>query len=148
MEQHSYPGSSQDELDPGAIAAVDAYIEERQADFAGFVKSSSGSDHRRNEEKPLQDVVADHLVRLEAEIDQWEPDAFALCDHPMMPPWHHWHDRPMTVGILRGTRRGRPPNINGHVDVVDLGGPERCSRHRLQTFGERASAQSLRSAIV
>lgn len=129
---------SRSEPDPGAIAAVDAYIEEQQADLVDFVQElvrfntvsvdlSAGSDHRHNEEKPLQEVVADRLARLGAEIDQWEPDAAALRDHPMMPPWHHWEDRPMTVGVLQGAGEGRSLIINGHVDVVDPGDPERWS---------------------
>jgi len=120
------------------LAALDAYIEERQADLVEFVRElvrfdtvsvdlSPDSDHRRNEEKPLQEVVADRLARLGAEIDQWEPNAPALRDHPMMPPWHHWEDRPMTVGVLRGEGGGRSLIINGHVDVVDPGDLEQWS---------------------
>jgi len=129
---------SQGQPDPGAIAAVDAYIEERRADLVGFVQElvrfdtvsvdlSPGSDHRRNEEKSLQEVVADRLARLGAEIDQWEPEASALRDHPMMPPWHHWEGRPITVGVLPGAGAGRSLIINGHVDVVDPGDLERWS---------------------
>ena len=33
------------------------------------------------------------------------PTPAALRDHPMMPPWHHWHGRPITVGDARGRRR-------------------------------------------
>jgi acetylornithine deacetylase len=42
----------------------------------------------------------------------------------MMPPWHHWHDRPITVGTLRGAGGGRSLIINGHIDVVNAGDPE------------------------
>jgi len=131
------PDPSRGGPDPGAIAAADAYIEERRDDLVGFVQElvrfdtvsvdlSPGSEHRRNEEKPLQEILAERLARLGAEIDQWEPDASALRDHPMMPPWHHWKDRPITVGVLRGARGGgRSLIINGHVDVVDPGDTER-----------------------
>jgi len=138
VRERSSSGSSRDELDPGAIVAVDEYIEERRADLVELVQGlvrfdtvsvdlSPGSEHRRNEEKPLQEMVADRLARLGAEIDQWEPDASALRDHPMMPPWHHWKDRPITVGVLRGAGAGRSLIINGHVNVVDPGHPERWS---------------------
>ena len=39
----------------------------------------------------------------------------------MMPPWHHWQGRPITVGVLRGSAAGRSLVINGHVDVVSAG---------------------------
>ncbi len=138
MAEESASKSSRGQPDPGVLAAVDAYIEERRADLVELVQElvrfetvsvdlSPGSDHRRNEEKALQEVVADRLGRLGAEIDQWEPDASALRDHPMMPPWHHWEDRPITVGVLRGAGGGRSLIINGHVDVVDPGDLEHWS---------------------
>jgi acetylornithine deacetylase len=43
----------------------------------------------------------------------------------MMPPWHHWHGRPITVGRLSGRGGGRSLVINGHVDVVGAGERER-----------------------
>jgi acetylornithine deacetylase len=43
----------------------------------------------------------------------------------MMPPWHHWRNRPLTVGLFRGTGGGRSLLINGHVDVVSPGEHER-----------------------
>jgi acetylornithine deacetylase len=67
--------------------------------------------------------VGQRLARLDASVDQWEPDAEAFADHPMMPPWHHWRERPLTVGVLEGDGRGRSLVINGHVDVVSAGDP-------------------------
>lgn len=72
MSERSSSDSSRGEPDPGVIAGVDAYIEERWADLVEFVRElvrfdtvsvdiSPGSDHRRNEEKLLQEVVADRL---------------------------------------------------------------------------------------
>ena len=39
----------------------------------------------------------------------------------MMPPWHHWRNRPLTVGTLRGSGGGRSLVVNGHIDVVAAG---------------------------
>jgi acetylornithine deacetylase len=89
------------------------------------VDLSPGSEHRENEEGAAQAVMAERLAALGAEVDQWEPDASSLRDHPMMPPWHHWEGRPLTVGTFRGTGEGRSLIVNGHIDVVHEGDPSR-----------------------
>jgi acetylornithine deacetylase len=118
--------------DPGLVEAVDDFIAERSDDLVGLVRDLVGfdtvsvdlspdSEHRENEERQLQELVAGRLAGLGAEIDQFEPDANALRDHPMMPPWHHWKGRPITVGTLRGAGEGRSLIVNGHIDVVSPG---------------------------
>lgn len=87
------------------------------------VDFSPGSVHTENDEAACQGVIAARLRALGADVEQWEPDADALRDHPMMPPWHHWRGRPMTVGLLRGEGGGRSLIINGHVDTVGAGDP-------------------------
>lgn len=43
----------------------------------------------------------------------------------MIPAWHHWRDRPLTVGTLAGAGGGRSLIVNGHIDVIDAGEPAR-----------------------
>lgn len=116
----------------GAAEVADAFIAERTGDLVELVRSlvgfntvsvdlSPGSEHRENEERALQEFVAERLRALDADIDQFEPDAGALRDHPMMPPWHHWDGRPITVATLSGAGGGRSLIINGHIDVVSPG---------------------------
>lgn len=116
----------------GLSSAVDAYVEAHAADLVELVQTlvrfdttsvdlSPGSTHTTNQEADLQAYVGERLVALGAGVDQWEPDALEFADHPMMPPWHHWRGRPLTVGTLRGSGGGRSLVLNGHVDVVDAG---------------------------
>jgi acetylornithine deacetylase len=118
--------------DPGLVDAVDSFIAERTDDLVGLVRRlvefetvsvdlSPDSEHRENEEAQLQAFVADRLAGLGAAVDQFEPDASALRDHPMMPPWHHWKGRPITVATFRGAGGGRSLIVNGHIDVVSPG---------------------------
>ena len=125
-----------DALDPGLVDALDAYVDERLDDLVGLVRElvsfntvsvdlAPGSEHRTNDEGALQEMVGGYLADLGAEVDQWEPDPASLRDHPMMPPWHHWEGRPITVGTLAGHDGGRSLIVNGHIDVVSAGDLER-----------------------
>jgi acetylornithine deacetylase len=121
-----------------ATEAVDRHIEANADELVELVRSlvrfdttsvdlSPGSVHTTNEEAELQAFVGERLRRIGAEVDQWEPDAAEFGDHPMMPRWHHWHGRPLTVGTVRGAGGGRSLVINGHIDVVDAGDRSRWS---------------------
>jgi len=118
--------------DPGRAQAIDAFITDRAGDLVELVRTlvgfntvsvdlSPGSEHRENQERELQEFVSERLGALNAGIDLFEPDAGALRDHPMMPPWHHWNGRPITVATLKGAGGGRSLIINGHIDVVSPG---------------------------
>jgi len=118
------------------VEEVDAFVDDRLSELVeltrglvGFdttsVDLAPGSQHRTNREGELQEYVAGVLADIGADVDQWEPDAAALRDHPMMPPWHHWKGRPITVATLRGTGGGRSLIVNGHIDVVSPGDLER-----------------------
>jgi len=113
-------------------SAVDEAISDRTDDLVELVRSlvrfdttsvdlSPGSSHTENQEAELQSFVSERLAATGAEVDQWEPDPADFVDHPMMPRWHHWRNRPLTVGTLRGTGGGRSLVINGHIDVVAAG---------------------------
>jgi acetylornithine deacetylase len=119
-----------------AAAAVDPYVESHADDLVELVRAlvrfdttsvdlSPGSARTRNEEADLQAFVGERLHAIGAEVDQWEPDAAELADHPMMPSWHNWSGRPLTVGTIRGLGGGRSLVVNGHIDVVDAGEPSR-----------------------
>jgi acetylornithine deacetylase len=111
---------------------VDAWIDEHAGDLVGLTQEmvrlrtvsvdlSPESEHRENQEGELQALMAERLAGAGAEVDQWEPDASELREHPMMPPWHHWEGRPLTVGAFRGAGGGRSLIVNGHIDVVAEG---------------------------
>ena len=127
-------GVSQPVLDAGVAAAIDDYVDDGRDALVDLVRRlvgfetvsvnlEPGSEHRENEEGELQEFVGDRLASLGAEIDQWEPRVTELHDHPMMPAWHHWEDRPLTVGTIRGGGGGRSLIVNGHIDVVSPGDP-------------------------
>jgi acetylornithine deacetylase len=114
---------------------VDEYIRKNEAELVDLVCTlvrfdttsvdlSPNSNHPTNDEAQLQAYVGRRLNALGAEVDQWEPEAQRFADHPMMPSWHHWENRPLTVGVLRGNGEGKSLIINGHIDVVSAGNEE------------------------
>jgi acetylornithine deacetylase len=118
--------------DAGLADAIDTFIADRTDELVDLVRTLVGfntvsvdlspdSEHRENEERELQLFVSDRLRGLGADIDLFEPDAASLRDHPMMPPWHHWEGRPITVATLKGAGGGRSLIVNGHIDVVSPG---------------------------
>ena len=120
------------------FAEIDAYVEAHQAELVDLVQGlvrfdttsvdlAPGSEHTQNDEAAAQAFIADELRSSGLEIDQWEPDPRELKEHPMMPPWHHWDGRPITVGTLSGSGDGRSLIINGHIDVVSAGDDWRWS---------------------
>jgi acetylornithine deacetylase len=124
------------DLDAGLTSALDAYIDERTDDLVELTRTlvrfetvsvdlAPESEHRTNDEGALQEFVGGVLTDLGANVDQWEPDVRELRDHPMMPPWHHWDGRPITAATLAGSGGGRSLIVNGHIDVVSPGAPER-----------------------
>jgi acetylornithine deacetylase len=119
----------------GEVEAFDEAVAERTEALVELVQAlvrldttsvdlEPGSQHTENEEAELQALVAERLTASGAEVDQFEPDPASLRSHPMMPPWHHWRDRPITVATRRGAGSGRSLIVNGHIDVVGAGSPE------------------------
>jgi acetylornithine deacetylase len=113
-------------------SAVDEFISSHTDELVDLVRAlvqldttsvdlSPGSKHTENQEAELQSIVGARLRAIGAEVDQWEPDPVEFADHPMMPSWHHWRNRPVTVGTLGGLGGGRSLVINGHIDVVAPG---------------------------
>lgn len=70
------------------------------------------------QDKQCQEWIAGFLRDLGFEVDQWEPDPAEMRDHPRYQEGLNWKDRPITVGVLRGSGGGRSLILNGHLDTV------------------------------
>jgi acetylornithine deacetylase len=79
-------------------------------------------------EKPCQEIVADHLRRIGLDVDMWAPVDAELQRHPAyVPTGRSYQDRPNVVAVMRGSGGGRSLMLNGHVDVVPTGPAETWS---------------------
>ncbi|HEX5993062.1 MAG TPA: ArgE/DapE family deacylase [Thermomicrobiales bacterium] len=80
--------------------------------------------HGPSREGDVQDILADRLVRLGAQLDRWEPDAGDLAGYTGGPGYYPNRDfggRPNLVATLTGSGGGRSLLLLGHVDVVSAG---------------------------
>jgi acetylornithine deacetylase len=76
-------------------------------------------------EKKAQQVLAEELKRLGAEIKMWEPSAEHLKDYAQGPGYyadHKFDQRPNLAAKLKGAGGGRSLLLFGHIDVVDPAG--------------------------
>jgi acetylornithine deacetylase len=70
-------------------------------------------------EKEIQTLVAKRLEGIGCKLDVWEPKIEDLKSHSAyVRAAKSYRDRPIVVGVLKGTGGGRSIILNGHVDVV------------------------------
>lgn len=73
-------------------------------------------------EAGVQQLVADKLDDLELEVDMWNPEGEEFLKHPYFcSTKYEYNNRPIVVGVWKGTGGGRSIILNGHVDVVPSG---------------------------
>ena len=73
-------------------------------------------------EQAVQAVVAETLSTMGLEMDVWSPKLEDVSNHPAFSDdGLPLGDRPVVVGIWRGTGGGKSLILNGHTDVVPVG---------------------------
>jgi acetylornithine deacetylase len=77
------------------------------------------------DEAAIQDFLGGYLKELGLEVDSWETDWEALKKHPgYRPVTRGYEGRPNIVATLKGSGGGRSLLLNGHTDVIPVGGGE------------------------
>src|SRR5215467_3884031 len=75
------------------------------------------------DEARIQRFLADHMTKIGLEVDMWETDWEALKKHPAYIPVDRGYEgRPNIVATWKGTGGGRSLLLNGHTDVIPVGG--------------------------
>ncbi|WP_232699232.1 peptidase [Brevibacillus daliensis] len=76
----------------------------------------------QGEEASIQKLIANKLVEMGLEVDEWVMEGDELLQHPyFVSPRTQFEGSPNVVGVWRGTGGGRSLILNGHVDVVPEG---------------------------
>jgi acetylornithine deacetylase len=77
------------------------------------------------DEAKIQKFLAGYLAKLGLAVDMWETDWEALKKHPAYRPVQRGYEgRPNIVATWKGSGGGRSLLLNGHTDVIPVGGGE------------------------
>src|SRR5215813_9155423 len=77
------------------------------------------------DEAKIQKFLADYMTKIGLDVDVWETDWEALKKHPAYRPVDRGYEgRPNIVATLKGSGGGRSLLLNGHTDVIPVGGGE------------------------
>src|SRR6516165_8297757 len=75
------------------------------------------------DEAKIQKFLADYMTKIGLDVDMWETDWGELKKHPAYRPVDRGYEgRPNIVATLKGTGGGRSLLLNGHTDVIPVGG--------------------------
>src|SRR6185437_7824760 len=77
------------------------------------------------DEAQIQTFLSKYMTKIGLDVDMWETDWEQLKKHPGYRPVQRGYEgRPNIVGVLKGTGGGRSLLLNGHTDVIPVGGGE------------------------
>ena len=100
-------------------------IDERREASIGFLQKMIAIPSVTGDEAKIQRFVADYLAGIGLNVDTWETNWEELKKHPAYRPVARGYEgRPNIVATLKGTGGGRSLLLNGHTDVIPVGGGE------------------------
>ena len=77
------------------------------------------------DEAKIQKFLSEYMTKIGLQVDMWETDWGELKKHPGYRPVDRGYEgRPNIVATLKGTGGGRSLLLNGHTDVIPVGGGE------------------------
>ncbi len=100
-------------------------IEENRNKAIDFLRKMISIPSVTGDEAAIQKFLADYLSRIGLDVDMWETDWDNLKKHPGYRPVSRGYEgRPNIVATLEGSDGGRSLLLNGHTDVIPVGGGE------------------------
>jgi acetylornithine deacetylase len=100
-------------------------IGERREPSVAFLQKMIAIPSVTGDEAKIQKFLADHMSGLGLAIDMWETNWDELKKHPAYRPVDRGYEgRPNIVATLKGAGGGRSLLLNGHTDVIPVGGGE------------------------
>src|SRR5262249_1948020 len=100
-------------------------IDESRDQAIGFLQQMIAIPRVTGDEAKIQRFLSDYMKKIGLEVDMWETDWEELKKHPAYRPVDRGYEgRPNIVATLKGTGGGRSLLLNGHTDVIPVGGGE------------------------
>src|SRR5256886_9648613 len=100
-------------------------IDENRDQAISFLRQMIAIPSVTGDEAKIQKFLADYMRKIGLDVDMWETDWEALKKHPGYRPVDRGYEgRPNIVATLKGSGGGRSLLLNGHTDVIPVGGGE------------------------
>src|SRR5215471_7370480 len=100
-------------------------IDENRDKAISFLQQMIAIPSVTGDEAKIQKFLVDYMRKIGLDVDMWETDWEELKKHPAYRPVDRgYKGRPNIVATLKGTGGGRSLLLNGHTDVIPVGGGE------------------------
>src|SRR6266481_5816776 len=100
-------------------------IDEGRDKAISFLQQMIAIPSVTGDEANIQKFLADYMAKIGLDVDTWETDWDELKKHPAYRPVDRGYEgRPNIVATLKGSGGGRSLLLNGHTDVIPVGGGE------------------------
>ena len=100
-------------------------IDENREKSITFLQQMIAIPSVTGDEAKIQKFLADYMANIGLDVDMWETDWEELKKHPGYRPVDRGYEgRPNIVATLKGSGGGRSLLLNGHTDVIPVGGGE------------------------
>src|SRR5258708_12657016 len=100
-------------------------IDDQREKAISFLQQMIAIPSVTGDEEKIQKFLSDYLAKLGLNVDMWETDWEELKKHPGYRPVDRGYEgRPNIVATLKGSGGGRSLLLNGHTDVIPVGGGE------------------------
>ncbi len=100
-------------------------IDDNRDQAISFLQQMIAIPSVTGDEAKIQKFLADYMGKIGLDVDMWETDWEELKRHPGYRPVDRGYEgRPNIVATLKGTGGGRSLLLNGHTDVIPVGGGE------------------------
>src|SRR5712692_2663351 len=100
-------------------------IDESREKAITFLQQMIAIPSVTGDEAKIQKFLSNYMAKLGLAVDMWETDWEQLKKHPAYGPVDRGYEgRPNIVATLKGAGGGRSLLLNGHTDVIPVGGGE------------------------
>src|SRR5262249_31258005 len=100
-------------------------VDERREKAIRFLQDMIAIPSVTGDEANIQKFLSDYMTKMGLDVDMWETNWEKLKKHPAYRPVDRGYEgHPNIVATLKGSGGGRSLLLNGHTDVIPVGGGE------------------------
>ncbi|HEY1362736.1 MAG TPA: ArgE/DapE family deacylase [Xanthobacteraceae bacterium] len=112
-------------MSAGAHQKVLQLVDQSRDEAIRFLQDMIAIPSVTGDEANIQKFLSGYMTRMGLDVDMWETSWEELKKHPAYRPVARGYEgRPNIVATLKGSGGGRSLLLNGHTDVIPVGGGE------------------------